>query len=92
MQVQLHELQVHQIELEMQNEELRHTQLALQTSRDSHADLYDHAPTGYLCISDIGLITQANLTAATLLGTPRSQLIQQPLSHFIFRDDEEACR
>jgi len=87
---QLHELQVHQIELEMQNEELRRAQQALETSKASYLDLYDHAPVGYLSISDKGLITRANRTAAHLLGTTSSQLVLQPLSQFIARDDQTA--
>ena len=82
----LHELRVHQIELELQNEELQRAQLELQTSRAEYSDLYDLAPVGYITLSEQGLILQANLTAATLLGMPRGQLVKQRLSHFIVRE------
>ena len=62
----LHELRVHQIELEMQNEELRRSQIELDTARARYFDLYDLAPVGYCTISEKGLILEANLTVATL--------------------------
>jgi PAS domain S-box-containing protein len=84
----LHELRVHQIELEMQNEELRTAQAELEASRFRYFDLYDLAPVGYCILSEQGLILEANLTAATLLGTPRSALIKQPISRLILKDDQ----
>jgi PAS domain-containing protein len=66
----LHELRVHQIELEMQNEELRQAQALIDTERARYFDLYDLAPVGYCTLSESGLILQANLEAARLLGTP----------------------
>ena len=82
----IHELHIHQIELEMQNEELRLAQLALHEARDKYADLYDFAPTGYFTISEKGLIQEANLTGATMLGVERGKLRGQPFSRFITGD------
>jgi len=85
----LHELQVHQIELEMQNEELRRTQVELEASRARYFDLYNLAPVGYMTLSDQGLILEANLTASNLLGLDRSQLVKRPVTRFIVREDED---
>lgn len=85
----LHELQVHQIELEMQNEELRHRQGELEASRSQYCALYDLAPVGYLTLNDQGLIRQANLTAAFLLGMAREALLKQPLTRFILPKDQD---
>ena len=85
----LHELRVHQIELEMQNSALRRAQLELEASQAKYFDLYDLAPVGYVTLSEKGLITEANLTAATLLGEARGALIKQPISKFILKKDHE---
>jgi len=85
----LHELRVHQIELEMQNQELRRAQEQLEASRARYVDLYDFSPVGYVTLSVEGLILQANLTAATLLGVTRSALVGKPLSSFIVPMDED---
>ena len=90
MQQLLHELQVHQIELEMQNEELRRTQDVLETTRARYFDLYDLAPVGYLTLSEQGFITEANLTAAEMLGANRSELVKQPFNRLIAPEDEDA--
>ena len=79
----LHELQVHQIELEMQNEELRRTQLQLDASRARYFDLFDLAPVGYCTLSEQGLIMEGNMTAASMLGIARSELVGQRFSRFI---------
>ena len=76
----LHELRVHQIELEMQNEELRRAHEELEASRAKYVDLYDMAPVGYFTLGEPGLILEANLTAARLLGVARGALVKQPLS------------
>ncbi len=86
----LHELHVHQIELEMQNEELRRAQVELDAARARYFDLYDLAPVGYCILSEKGLIQQANLTAATLLGVARGALVKQPISRFILMEDQDA--
>jgi PAS domain S-box-containing protein len=85
----LHELRVHQIELEMQNEELRRTQLELEVSRERYFDLYDLAPVGYFTISEQGLIQEGNFTAAGLLGVSRGAMVKQRLSVFIFPEDQD---
>lgn len=85
----LHELRVHQIELEMQNEELRRTQLELETARANYFDLYNLAPVGYFVVSEQGFILEANLTAAVMLGSDRGALFRQPFSRFIKKDDQD---
>ena len=83
----IHELEVHQIELEMQNSELKNTLVALEEAKDRHIDLYDFAPVGYLTISSKGVIVEANLTAATMLGVERSRLVTHGFALFIFLKD-----
>jgi PAS domain S-box-containing protein len=85
----LHELRVHQIELEMQNEELRHAQQELDAARERYFDLYDLAPVGYFTLSGKGLILEPNLTLTILLGVARGGLVAQPISRFISKDDHE---
>jgi two-component system, cell cycle sensor histidine kinase and response regulator CckA len=85
----LHELRVHQIELEMQNEELRAAQIELDVARSRYFDLYELAPVGYCTVSKTGLILEANLTLATLLGVTRGVLVKQPLASFILKEDQE---
>ena len=85
----LYELQVHQIELEMQNEELRRAQITLDCERARYFDLYDLAPMGYITVSEMGLVLQANLMACTLLGVPRGVLVRQPVSRFMLTEDAD---
>ncbi len=82
-----HELEVHQIELEIQNEELRRAQEELEAERARYFDLYDLAPVGYVTISEKGLILEANLTACSLLGLKRNKVLRQPLPSFILAED-----
>ena len=82
----LHELRVHQIELEIQNEELRRTQAELEDARDQYFDLYDQAPVGYLTIDEKGIIRRANLTMASMLSLPRAHLVNQSLYLFVVRE------
>ncbi len=79
----VHELQVHQIELEMQNEELRQAQIDLELSAERYADLYDFAPVGYLSVAIDGKIIRANLTAAAMVGWERRELVGNPFHRFI---------
>jgi PAS domain S-box-containing protein len=85
----LHELRVHQIELQMQNETLRESQIALDAARERYFDLYDLAPVGYLTINEQGLILQCNLSAAKLFSMPRETLLAQPLTRRICKDDQD---
>lgn len=85
----LHELRVHQTELEIQNEELRRAQVELEAAKARYFDLYELAPVGYCTVSEKGLILEANLTAATLLGVARGELIKQPLTRFILKEDQD---
>ena len=82
----LHEISVYQIELEMQNDELRRSQEQLEESRSEYAELYDFAPVGYLTFDVSGLVARANLTACGLLGIERSLLVKKPFAVFIHPD------
>ncbi len=83
----VHELRVHQIELEMQNDELRCAQEELAASRERYFELYDLAPVGYFTVSENGLITETNLKGASLLGADRKELFKKPLACFVFPAD-----
>jgi len=83
----IHELEVHQIELETQAEELRKAHLALEQSRDKYLDLFEFAPLGFLTLTDKALVTEANLTCATLLGIERNKLIRARFSKFVAEAD-----
>ena len=85
----LNVLGAHQIQLEMQNEELRQTQLELDAARARYFDLYDQAPSGYLTVDGPGLIVEGNLTAASLLGIDRSRLVARPFTGFIAAADQD---
>jgi PAS domain S-box-containing protein len=84
-----HELQLSQIELEMQNEELRLAHEDLDASQSRYFDLYDLAPVGYLTIDESGLIKEVNLAAVSMLGVARNMLIKKPLNRIIFTDDQD---
>ncbi len=79
----LHELEVHQIELEMQNEELREARAEIEAGLDRYADLYDFAPVGYFTLSPEGKILQLNLAGARLLGTERARLMDARFGSFV---------
>jgi PAS domain S-box-containing protein len=85
----VHELQVHQIELEMQNQELRESRAQVEAGLERYTDLYDFAPVGYLTLSRDGAIRQANLTASLLLGVARAQLAGRRLGLFLGQSDRD---
>ncbi|MCC5841417.1 MAG: PAS domain S-box protein [Opitutales bacterium] len=84
----LHELQVHQIQLEMQNEELREARVRLEESLEKFTDLYDFSPVGYFSLDEGGRILEVNLTGAALLGIERSLLLKKSFLSFVKRDDQ----
>ena len=85
----IHELHTHQIELELQNEELRIAQESLAEEHAKYVALYDFAPVGYFTLNDEGVILDANLTGAELLGVARSSLKKKPFTNFISHDDQD---
>ncbi len=95
-QKMIHDLRVHQIELELQNDELRRSQESLESARSRYFDLYDLAPVSYFTVSKKGDILEANLAGARLFDVDRTALINRPLSLFILREDQDifyhACR
>lgn len=84
-----HEWQIHQVELNMQKEELRRAKLELEKARDRHMELYNFSPTGHLTLDMDCTIVEANLSAATLLGVTRKELVEQPLTRFLASDDHD---
>ena len=86
----IHELEVHHVELEMQNEELRAAQSKIEKSRAKYAELYDTVPVGYFSLSKRGIILEANLTAARMLGTRRDRLLRAPLAGWLVPESRKA--
>jgi len=84
-----HELRVHQIELEMQNEQLRQAQVALDAERRRYCNCFDMAPVAYCTVSEKGLILEANLSAFNLLGLVRGTLVGQMFTQFILNEDQD---
>ncbi|MEI8192196.1 MAG: PAS domain-containing protein [candidate division NC10 bacterium] len=85
-----HELQVHQIELEMQNEELRQSRAEVEAGLERYKDLYDFAPVGYFTLDRNGAISQVNLTGARLLGVERARLVNRRFGLFVSDDSRPA--
>jgi PAS domain S-box-containing protein len=86
---QMHELLVHKIELEMQNEELYKTQAELYNAKTRYFELYDLAPVGYLTLACNGAVLDANLASTEMIGTSREELKNKALSDFIFWEDQD---
>ena len=85
----VHELLVHQVELEMQNEELRRLQSSIDAERARYFELFDLAPIGYVALDEKNLIVEANLTSARQLGVPREKMATMPFSRFILPADQD---
>lgn len=81
----LHELEEHQVELEMQNQELREVQHRLEEAGDQYTDLFDFAPVGYLVLDEKGFIKNINLTGCDLLGSERAYIMGRPLSAYLHK-------
>ncbi|MBK8817233.1 MAG: PAS domain-containing protein [Methylococcaceae bacterium] len=88
-EILMHELLVHKVELEMQNEELRRAHAELEQARDHYLELYEFAPVGYITIDRKGLIKEINLKGAAFLGVDRAKLINQRFSTFISDQDQD---
>ena len=85
----VHELRTHQIELEIQNEELRRAQEELIESHDRYTHLYDFSPVGYATVSHNGMILEANLTLAEMVCVSRPELLKRPFSSLLVREDQD---
>ena len=85
----VHELTVHQIELELQNHELQNTQLELTRSRNAFQQLFEFAPIGYLSLNQQGLVLESNLAGAELFDIPRRRLIRRPIMTYIASEDHQ---
>lgn len=83
----MHELQVHHVELEMQNDELRQAQQTLAEACDHYTQLYDFSPAGYVTLTPDGVITEANLRFCTMIGVHRKAVLQQPFQSFVVPQD-----
>lgn len=84
------ELEVHRVELEIQNQQLTEAQLAAEESKDRYRQLYESAPIGYLTLDPDGVIVAANLCASELLGLPRARLLGRKLSDFVAKEHQDA--
>lgn len=88
-EVLMHELLVHKVELEMQNEELRKAHVEMEEARDRYVNLYEFAPVSYITLSREGLISKINLTGCILMGVDRYQLMSRRFSHYVADQDKD---
>ncbi|MBU2571644.1 MAG: PAS domain-containing protein [Gammaproteobacteria bacterium] len=88
-EVLMHELIIHKIELELQNQELRNARTSLEDALDRYVDLYEFAPVAYITVNREGLISEINLTGAALLGVDRAKLINNRFSKFVYPQDSD---
>lgn len=86
------ELQLHQIEVEIQNEDLRSSQSQLEALLSRYTDLYDSAPIGYCTLDKNGLVLEVNLKGAELIGIERGRLIGRPFSLYVAEEDRSRFR
>jgi PAS domain S-box-containing protein len=82
----IHDLEVHQVELELQNIELRHAKTSAEVATSKYTNLYEYAPSGYFTLSTVGKIIEINLTGTILLGKERSKLINSRFTNFVSPD------
>ena len=85
----IHELEVHQLELEIQNEELRRAQLEAEEARDRYLDLYELSPVGYLTVDRSGRMLEANRSAETMVGVPKHELIGRAFQSILSEVDAD---
>ncbi|MCB1609281.1 MAG: PAS domain S-box protein [Xanthomonadales bacterium] len=85
----MHELQLHEVELEMQNEELRQALISLEESRDRYLELYDSAPSGFISLDAEGMVIEANLTTCKLFRITRSDLVGSRFARLIAPEQRE---
>jgi PAS domain-containing protein len=88
----IHDLEVHQAELEAQNQQLREAHHQLEESRARYTDLYDFAPVAYCTFDSTGRVLEINLTGAAMLGTPRSRVLGKPFAVYVSENDRAAFR
>src|SRR6185369_4620692 len=88
----IHDLEVHQAELEAQNQQLREAHHQLEESRARYTDLYDFAPVAYCTFDSAGRVLEINLTGAAMLGTPRSRVIGKPFAVYVSEPDRAVFR
>lgn len=86
----LQELQIHQMELEIQNEELRAAQQALEASRNDYFHLFNDAPVGYLALDRAGMIHHVNRTFADMIGAPPVRFVRRPFSDWVMPEDRHS--
>ena len=86
----VHELEVHQVELELQNEELNRARSEVEIALEKYTDLYDFAPVGYATLDQAGIIKGANLTCASLLEVERSRLIGRRFGSFFAGQERQS--
>ncbi len=85
----INELQASQVELEQQNDELQRSQQELMEFKTQYTELYDFIPVGYVCLDMKGVIRNANLTLADMLSKERNSMIDQPLTRYVFFEDQD---